>query len=112
MITRTQIAARIGDAQYRLASGEDSMDVEQDLLRLRREIMAEETTAQTLAGYRRDAIEQIAGLGEMLAAIDLGTAPDMELFHVSACAELARQKMAHYFDLRNRVAEGRIKRGG
>lgn len=109
MITRIEIAARIGDAQYRLAAGEVCMDVGQDLLRLRDEIMAEEAAAQTIEGYRRDAVEQIARLIELLAGIDLGSAPDMELFHITVCAELARQKMAHYFDLRNRAAEGRIK---
>jgi len=108
-ITRTEIAARIGDAQYRLANGEDSIDVELDLLRLRNEIMAEEITDNALAGYRRDAVEQVATLGEMLAKLDLGLAPDQELFHVAACAELARQQMEHYFDLRNRVAEARLK---
>lgn len=116
MLNRTEIAARIGDAQYRLANGEDSLEVEAALIELRKEIVAgippeAEQEDDILTGYRADALGQLNRLREMLYDRDLHTIPDMEMFHLSACCELARQKVADYFNLRNRLTETRIKGG-
>lgn len=62
-----------------------------------------------LAGYRTDAIDQLTRLREMLNGPDLLTIPDMEAFHLSACCELCRQKVVNYFNLRNAIAEARVK---
>jgi hypothetical protein len=116
-MNKIEIAARIGDAQFRLASGENQIDVEADLIRLRREIVASvkagngDIRDDVLAGYRTDAVAQYARLRELICETDLQTAPDMVLFHLSACAELARTKMEFYFDMRNRAAEGRAQEG-
>lgn len=115
---RIAIAARIGDAQYRLASGEDSIEVEKDLIRLRKEIVAsaaavavDTVSDDILAHYRADAIAQLIRLREMLAEMDMQTSPDMQLFHISACAELARQKVVDYYAKRNRAAACRVQEG-
>jgi hypothetical protein len=108
MITRTEIAARIGDAQYRLANGDESLEVEQALLRLRDEIMKEETSDDVVSGYLADAVAQVETLRELVTK-SAGHMPDSQLFHVGACAELARQKIARYFEVRNRAAEARIR---
>lgn|GEM_PF-3808898 len=114
-MNRIEIAARIGDAQYRLANGEDSMDVERDLIALRKEIVAgippeaDTVSEDILAHYRADAIAQLIRLREMLTGMDLPTSPDMQLFHISACAELARQKVVDYYEKRNRAAAVRVQ---
>jgi hypothetical protein len=114
-MNRIEIAARIGDAQFRLASGENQIDVEADLIRLRKEIVAsvdgrpDTVSDDILAHYRADAIAQLLRLREMLTEMDLQTSPDMQLFHIAACAELARNKMVDYYEKRNRAAAGRVK---
>ncbi|MHB1350084.1 MAG: hypothetical protein ACYCYR_09445 [Desulfobulbaceae bacterium] len=111
-----EIAARIGDAQYRLANGEDSIEVEKDLIALRKEIAAglpgpavDPVSEDILAHYRAAAIEQLIRLREMLAETDLQTVPDMQLLHVGACAELARNMVVTYHEKRNRAAAVRVQ---
>lgn len=112
---RIQIAARVGAAQYDLASGRSQLEVEKDLIRLRKEIVASETgrpdavSEDILAHYRADAIAQLLRLREMLTEMDLQTSSDMQLFHISACAELAQQKVLDYYEKRNRAAAGRVQ---
>jgi len=62
-----------------------------------------------LAHYRADAIAQMLRLREMLTEMDLQTSPDMQLFHITACAELARKKVVDYYEKRNRAAAGRVQ---
>lgn len=116
MLSRTKIAARIGDAQYRLANGEDSIEVEAELIRLRKEIVASippdvDQGEEILAGYRADAMAQLDRLYELFRGLDNHNMSDLEMFHLSAGCELARQKVIAYFNLRNRMAEARIAGG-
>lgn len=112
-MTRTEIAARVGSVQFDLASGGRRLDAEKELIRLRKEIVAggmgEEVDQRILEGYRANAVAQLDRLRELLSELDLRTAPDMELFHLSACCELARQEVVHYLHLRNGAAAGRVQ---
>ena len=114
-MTRTEIAARVGAAQYDLANGRLQLEVEKDLIKLRKEIVAgglgEEVDQGILEGYRQNALEQLNRLRELLYDRELHTMPDMEMFHLSACCELARREVMHYFNLRNGAAAGRVMGG-
>jgi len=113
VLNKVEIAARVGAAQYDLANGREQLEVEKDLIQLRKDIVAgiDGGDAGVLACYREDAVAQYARLRELICEMDMQTAPDLELFHLSACAELARQKMEFYFDVRNRMAAGRVREG-
>lgn len=68
---------------------------------------------EIVQGYRADAIEQGRLLARMITDQDLHTAPDMTLFHLSACAEQFSGKVHHYFKLRNhRAGEALRAEGG
>lgn len=112
-MTRTEIAARVGAAQYDLANGRRQLDVEKDLIRLRKEIVAaglgEPYGQSILDGYRQNALEQLNRLRELLHDRELHTMPDIEMFHLSACCELARQQVMHYFNLRNSAAASSVQ---
>lgn len=116
MLTITEIAARVGAAQYDLADGRRRIEVEKELISLRKEIVAGihvsgSSDDDILADCRTDAMEQLSRLRELLYDLELQSIPDMEMFHLSACCELCRQKVNSYFNLRNRVAESRVHGG-
>jgi len=110
-MNRTEIAAGISAVQFDLAAGCRRMDAQKELIRIRKLIVSEteEVDQGILAGYWADAVEQLSRLRELLAEVDLQTISDMELFHLSACCEMARQKVSHYFYLRNGRAAARIQ---
>lgn len=107
-INTHELAAEIAAVQSALATGElTSFTAQEELNLLRRKVMGlanGEVEPDVLMGYRADAVEQGRMLSRLISDQDLHTAPDMTLFHLSACAEMFAGKVHHYFKLRNHRA--------
>lgn len=100
-----ELAADIGDIQTSLATGDlTALTAQEELNRIRRKVLGlanGQVEPDILAGYRADAIEQGRMLARLICDQDLHGAPDMTLFHLSACADMFSGKVFHYFKLRN-----------
>lgn len=105
----TDLVADISAVQSSLATGElTNIAAQEELNRIRKKALGVTPQMEIERGYRKDAVEQLITLRDLLSERDLQTIPDMELFHLSACCEMGREGVYKYFKMRNSRAAGLV----
>lgn len=111
-----ELAADIGAIQAGIATGDLNNNTVQEALNdLRKKALGltgEQVEESIIMGYRRDAIEQVMMLANLVKGTDMPTIPDSALFHLSACADMFTGKVYTYFKLRNQRVATDLRTGG